>query len=229
MAQRYLEDASGGRGGSGGNISSGRSNDSGGVGGNTSGSDSTSTSINVSVSGSGSGVGVGVDVIDWSHLIYRSPRGYLGYEWGTFSDNCHKPAGLWPLSTTTHTIQHGLSEWYGASYRGSGTVTHRLSLYRTQPASEGSVARGGGADKGSGQGQRRVIPPSSLVFGAGTVQWSFALSSFHDGEFVPTGTDDLPLTTLYHFTSRLITLRYVTSHHVTTPHERRIYPLHIPS
>ena len=184
-------------------------------------------------------------MIDWSHLVYRSPRGYLGYEWGTFSDNCHKPAGLWPLSTTTHTIQHGLSEWYGASYRGSGTVTHRLSLYRTQPASEGLAARGGGADKGSGQGQdkgsgqhqgsgqgsgqRLVFPPSSLVFGAGTVQWSFALSSFHDGEFVPTGTDDLPLTTLYHFTSRLITLRYVTSHHVTTPHERRIYPLHIPS
>ena len=142
-------------------------------------------------------------MIDWSHPIYRSVQGYLGYEWGTFSDNCHKPPGLWPLSTTTHTIQHGLMEKYGALYRGSGTVTHRLSLYRTQPSNVVSLSAtlGGGVDKslsphndnGAGPHQDKGLNPprhvssSALVFGAGTVQWSFALSSFHDGGYITTG------------------------------------------
>ena len=194
----------GGGGGGGRNVSNVSSSGSGILGGNS--------NINLS-SGSDSrvggvvGVGVGTGgggMIDWSHPIYRSVQGYLGYEWGTFSDNCHKPPGLWPLSTTTHTIQHGLMEKYGALYRGSGTVTHRLSLYRTQPSNVAALSatvENGGVDKslsshndnGAGPHQGKGLSPpwrvssSALVFGAGTVQWSFALSSFHDGGYIATG------------------------------------------
>jgi len=80
------------------------------------------------------------------------PFGTLGYEWDEDLDNGFRPAGLIRLSTTTVNDAPILQD-YGSTF-GSGTATHALTLYR----------------HGSG----------ALVFGAGTVQWSWGLDSNHD-------------------------------------------------
>lgn len=75
----------------------------------------------------------------------------LGYEWDADVDNGLRPAGLFHLSTTT--VQNApVLQDYGSTY-GSGTITHNLTLYR----------------KGN-----------ALVFGAGTVQWTWGLDGTHD-------------------------------------------------
>jgi hypothetical protein len=79
----------------------------------------------------------------------------LGYEWDEDLDNGVRPAGLVRLSTTTVGGVSLLLD-YGSTY-GSGTATHRLTLYR--------------ANSGA------------LVFGAGTVEWSWGLDANHDGGF----------------------------------------------
>ncbi len=79
-------------------------------------------------------------------------RGTLGYEWDEDLDNGFRPAGLVRMSTTTVAGAPVLTD-FGSSF-GSGTATHHLTLYR---ASSGA-----------------------LVFGAGTVQWSWGLDSTHD-------------------------------------------------
>ena len=61
---------------------------------------------------------------------YRTEEGYLGYEWDVFSDDCYKPKGLFSLSSTTKKIKKGLSENFGASYKGTDIVTHKLTIYR---------------------------------------------------------------------------------------------------
>jgi hypothetical protein len=76
----------------------------------------------------------------------------VGYEWDVDADNGARPAGLINLSTTTATGLDVLQD-YGSSY-ASGSATHRLTLYRA--------------------------PSGALVFGAGTVQWSWGLDSSHD-------------------------------------------------
>src|SRR6185437_4710844 len=81
------------------------------------------------------------------------PAGTLGYEWDSDLDNGARPAGLVPLSTATYTMTDDLLLDAGAVY-GAGNVTHHLSLYRA--------------------------PSGALVFGAGTVQWSWGLDSNHD-------------------------------------------------
>ena len=78
--------------------------------------------------------------------------GILGYEWNTSPDDEYRPAGLIKLSETT-------IPWSGILIDQGNTVapgiaTHNLSLYR--------------ADSGA------------LVFGAGTVFWTWALSDKHD-------------------------------------------------
>jgi hypothetical protein len=78
----------------------------------------------------------------------------LGYEWDEDPDNGARPAGLVGLSSTTASGVQVLQD-YGHTY-GSGTATHHLTLYR--------------ATKG----------PRALVFGAGTVQWSWGLDDQHD-------------------------------------------------
>jgi hypothetical protein len=88
---------------------------------------------------------------------HKTARGILGYEWDVFSDDCGRPPGLVGLSTTTKTIHRQLLQDFGAQYNGSGAATHRLTFYR-------HVASG------------------ALVFGAGTVQWAWALSRWHDAE-----------------------------------------------
>ncbi|WP_229068354.1 N,N-dimethylformamidase beta subunit family domain-containing protein [Actinoplanes sp. DH11] len=78
--------------------------------------------------------------------------GTLGYEWDEDADNGFRPRGLVRLSTTTASGLDVLQD-YGSSY-ASGSATHHLTLYRA--------------------------PSGALVFGAGTVQWSWGLDSDHD-------------------------------------------------
>ncbi|MGC2222053.1 MAG: DUF4082 domain-containing protein [Methylocella sp.] len=85
----------------------------------------------------------------------------LGYEWDAAPDNGFSPAGLIDLSSTTLAISQDYMRDYGST-DGSGTATHNLTYYK---------------DPSSG----------ALVFGAGTVFWSWGLSSVHDG--TPTPTD----------------------------------------
>src|SRR4051812_2092620 len=83
----------------------------------------------------------------------------LGYEWDASPDNGFAPAGLIDLSSTTLPVNTYLLD-YGST-TGLGTATHNLTLYR-DPAS------------------------GALVFGAGTVFWSWGLSGEHDGAATPT-------------------------------------------
>ncbi len=78
--------------------------------------------------------------------------GTIGYEWDEDADNGARPAGLIDLSTTNATSVQVLQD-YGSTY-GTGNATHHLTLYR---AASGA-----------------------LVFGAGTIQWSWGLDSNHD-------------------------------------------------
>jgi Domain of unknown function (DUF4082)/Bacterial Ig domain len=80
------------------------------------------------------------------------PAGTLGYEWDEDLDNGYRPPGLFDLSSTTVQVPQRLQD-YGSTY-GPGSATHHLTLYR---AASGA-----------------------LVFGAGTVQWSWGLDGNHD-------------------------------------------------
>ena len=77
----------------------------------------------------------------------------LGYEWDEDVDNGFRPNGLFQLSTTTVQVS-SLIQDYGSTY-APGTATHHMTLYR---AASGA-----------------------LVFGAGTIQYSWGLDSYHDG------------------------------------------------
>ncbi|GAN76151.1 DUF4082 domain-containing protein [Acidisphaera rubrifaciens] len=78
--------------------------------------------------------------------------GLLGYEWDSAPDNGFMPAGLIDVSSTTLNVTTDLLD-YGNTV-GNGTATHNLVEYR---------------DPVSG----------ALVFGAGTVFWSWGLSADH--------------------------------------------------
>ncbi len=80
------------------------------------------------------------------------PEGTLGYEWDEDLDNGFRPPGLARLSSTTASVPQRILD-YGSNY-GPGTATHHLTLYRA--------------------------PSGALVFGAGTVQWSWGLDGNHD-------------------------------------------------
>ena len=84
------------------------------------------------------------------------PAGTLGYEWDEDLDNGSRPAGLFDLSTASYTFTVDLLLDYGATY-GAGSATHHMTMHR---ASSGA-----------------------LVFGAGTVQWSWGLDNNHDNSF----------------------------------------------
>jgi hypothetical protein len=86
------------------------------------------------------------------------PAGSLGYEWDEDLDNGSRPVGLIRLSRTTVSVDRKMLD-FGSTY-GPGVARHSLTLYRKA---------GGG-----------------LVFGAGTVQWSWFLDSTHDGPARPT-------------------------------------------
>ena len=82
--------------------------------------------------------------------------GSLGYEWDVDADNGFRPAGAFRLSTTTYNLTTDLLLDYGGTY-GAGTATHHLMTYRA--------------------------PSGALVFGAGTIDWAYGLSSNHDNSF----------------------------------------------
>ena len=86
--------------------------------------------------------------------------GTLGNEWDQAPDNGFRPPGEFQLSSTTVSGVKVLQD-YGTKY-AIGTATHHLSLYR---ASSGA-----------------------LVFGAGTIQWSWGLDSTHDYAGPPSET-----------------------------------------
>src|SRR5262249_37745408 len=80
----------------------------------------------------------------------------LGYEWDEDLDNGARPAGIVHLSTTTQSVSNLLAD-VGNTY-GPGVATHHLTLHRVKKA---------------------------LVFGAGTVQWSWGLEGSPDGKVGP--------------------------------------------
>ncbi|MDB5527037.1 MAG: hypothetical protein JWR51_140 [Devosia sp.] len=90
--------------------------------------------------------------------VYTLTQNLLGYEWDSDLDNGFRPAGLVPLSSTTVDVQTKLLDYGNAV--GPGTASHALTLYRA--------------------------PSGALVFGAGTVYWSWGLDSHHDNEATPT-------------------------------------------
>jgi hypothetical protein len=73
--------------------------------------------------------------------------GTLGYEWDEDADNGGRPAGLVDMSSTTSNSAEVFTD-YGTNVKTGQTATHHLTLYRTG---------------------------SALVFGAGTVQWTWGL------------------------------------------------------
>src|SRR6202166_2578329 len=93
------------------------------------------------------------------------PKGTLGYEWDEDLDNGSRPAGNFDLSTATHTLTADLLLDQGGNY-GAGTATHHLTMHRHY----------------NNVGQATQTP-LGLVFGAGTVQWSWGLDSNHDNPF----------------------------------------------
>jgi hypothetical protein len=84
----------------------------------------------------------------------------LGYEWDEDIDNGFRPAGLTQLSSTSVNVPERLTD-YG-SIVAPGLATHSLTLYRSHTVD----ALGN--------------PKTALVFGAGTVQWSWGLDGNHD-------------------------------------------------
>jgi fibronectin type 3 domain-containing protein len=92
------------------------------------------------------------------------PTGVLGYEWDEDADNGFRPPGLIRLSTTTESVSNYLtfdpSPPPGTYSFPPGTATHHLTMYRA--------------------------PSGALVFGAGTIQWSWGLDATHDLSGTPT-------------------------------------------
>src|SRR5882762_8689476 len=84
------------------------------------------------------------------------PAGVLGYEWDVDSDNGSRPAGLFPLSSTTLNVQTCVIGYT----IGPCAATHHLTLYRSSSG--------------------------ALVLGAGTVQWSWGLDANHAFPGTPT-------------------------------------------
>jgi hypothetical protein len=82
----------------------------------------------------------------------------LGYEWDSAPDNSFTPDGLIKLSATSIAVNTLLYD-YGTTV-GPGIATHNLTLYRAESG--------------------------ALVFGAGTVYWSWGLDENHDLEATPT-------------------------------------------
>jgi hypothetical protein len=91
-----------------------------------------------------------------SGSTYTMPHGTLGYEWDEDVDNGSRPAGLIHLATSSHTLTSDLLLDQGATY-GAGNAVHHMTLYRA--------------------------PSGALVFGSGTIGWSWGLNSNHDNPF----------------------------------------------
>ena len=89
---------------------------------------------------------------------YSLVQNLLGYEWDSDVENGYRPAGLINMSLSTVSVDTYLRD-YGTSV-GPATVNHSLTMYRAESG--------------------------ALVFGAGTVFWSWGLDSNHEGANTPT-------------------------------------------
>ncbi len=89
---------------------------------------------------------------------YRTSLESLGYEWDEVIDNGSTPPGLVRMSTTTLVVPERVTD-FGINI-AQGTATHSLTMYRHSSG--------------------------AIVFGAGTVQWSWGLDATHDRSQVPT-------------------------------------------
>ncbi|KQV70342.1 DUF4082 domain-containing protein [Rhizobium sp. Root1220] len=89
---------------------------------------------------------------------YNLVQNLLGYEWDSDVENGFRPDGLINLSLSTIAVNTYLRD-YGTSV-GDGVATHSLTMYRAESG--------------------------ALVFGAGTVFWSWGLNADHDGVSTPT-------------------------------------------
>ncbi len=88
--------------------------------------------------------------------VATMPTGTLGYEFDEAPDNGFRPAGLMDLSTTTLAVSGYL--YFSPSlgyYTGNAIATHHLTLYRA--------------------------PSGALVFGAGSIHYSWGVESDHGG------------------------------------------------
>lgn len=85
----------------------------------------------------------------------------VGYESDEDLDNGSRPPGLVRMSTTTGPTDEYLQDF--GSTVAPGTTTHSMTLYRA--------------------------PSGALVFGAGTVQWTWGLDAEHDSPFAPEPAD----------------------------------------
>ena len=96
------------------------------------------------------------------------------------ADNGFRPAGTFDLSTATYNLTSDLLIDYGVTY-GSGSATHHMTLHR---AASGA-----------------------LVFGAGTVQWSWGLDSNHDNDMgfpTPAASKDMQQATINLFADMIV-------------------------
>ncbi|GGR51423.1 hypothetical protein GCM10010168_82840 [Actinoplanes ianthinogenes] len=84
------------------------------------------------------------------------PVGTLGYEWDSDVENAERPPGAVRFSATTLQITDGTLLLDEGNNYGDGVATHSIVMYRDQVS-------------------------KALVFGAGTVQWSWGLSTLHNG------------------------------------------------
>ncbi len=89
---------------------------------------------------------------------YSLVQNLLGYEWDSDVENGFRPAGLINLSMSNVSVDTYLED-YGTTV-GSANVSHSLTMYRAESG--------------------------ALVFGAGTVFWSWGLDSEHEGAETPT-------------------------------------------
>lgn len=88
---------------------------------------------------------------------FQLTENLLGYEWDSDVENGFRPAGLVNLSLSSIAVDTYLRD-YGTSV-GSAVATHSLTMYRAESG--------------------------ALVFGAGTVFWSWGLSTEHQGAETP--------------------------------------------
>src|SRR5262249_36109457 len=79
----------------------------------------------------------------------------VGYETDEDLDNGFRPGGLMTMSATTFNTTSKVNVPWGTQV-GSGTSTHKITLYRA--------------------------PSGAMVFGAGTVQWSWGLDGTHNNQ-----------------------------------------------
>ncbi len=85
-------------------------------------------------------------------------KNLLGYEWDSDVENGFRPAGLINLSLSSISVDTYLRD-YGTTV-GPAEATHSLTMYRAESG--------------------------ALVFGAGTVFWSWGLNADHEGAATPT-------------------------------------------